>query len=171
MVRKNFDLSEYQIEQSAKKLKLINEFVTTELMVSKDYKRGGRTVKILDDSDNGIDGGRLGDYLSAHDRARKRGIINNCFDIAKRAVDEDCATGRIAAHDGTSNFVGWGNHCICYDELDDGRCVAVDLTASSNIDEGIGNFDVLAITAIDLNQLLSRVGKLFGGEWVVMQDD
>jgi hypothetical protein len=171
MDRKNFDISQYQVEQSAKKLGLIGEFTSAEGMVATDYTRGGYTIKVIDDGSGGVDGGRLGDYLGAHKRAVERGILNNCFDIAQRAVREDCASGRIAAHDGTSNFVGWGNHCICYDELDDGRCVAVDLTASSNIDEGIGNFDVLAITAGDLNQLLSRVGKLFGGEWVVMQDD
>ena len=162
-------------ERIANKLKKISVFMNAEGMVALDYQRGGCTIRVLDDGNGGVDSGRLGDYLNAYQaRERERsegGIPDNCFEIARRTVNEGRASGRIMADAGVLYFTGYYNHCICYDELNSGRCVAVDLTASRNIDEGAGNFDVLAIAASDLNQLLERVGKLFGGEWFVMQND
>jgi hypothetical protein len=95
----------------------------------------------------------------------KKGIINNCFFIAKDACLDQNFTGRLCSHNGVSDFVGWSNHCINWHELADGSVIAFDLTASSNIDKNLGTFDVLLLRGKTLEQLLVLLNDLYGGDW------
>lgn len=102
----------------------------------------------------------------------KRQIIRKCFDVANDACKEQNFTGRLAASEGCNqSFVGWGNHCINWQELDDDSVMAFDLTATLNIDHQTGKIDVLSLRAKNLDELFARLHELYGGQWEVIELD
>ena len=136
----------------------------------KKYQHEGMTFWLLDDSDQlGIPDELAALYLHKQREVQQKGINNNCYLIAEEIAQNGYSTGRIHSSYGTSNFVGWGNHCISFDQID-GRFIAVDYTASSNIDKNQGHFHLLGLTASSMRQLQKRLSNLYGGEWEVKDD-
>lgn len=165
-------LQQYRTEQSKKRLEMIGEFIERERLCPRVYKKRGKTVMFLDRKDAGGIGEReITSLISQHMIAERMGISNNCFDIANEACVAGVATGRVCADEGTSNFTGWGNHCINFTELENDTVVAFDLTASHNIDCHQGRFDILCLKADNLDILLNKLGNLYGGDWKVIQID
>lgn len=170
-VRPKFDIDAYRIEQARKKQDMISQFVEKYQLTKKVIEMKEKKFLLLEPQGMvAIDETRVAQYIAQHIIAEKNGIINNCFSIANDACKAGYATGRVCAHSGTSDFAGWGNHCINFDELDD-SVVAFDLTSSSNIDEHQGTLDVLAIRAATLEELLFQLGDIYGGDWEVIQID
>lgn len=163
-------MSDFRVEQSAKNMALIDGFANRAGLVQRIIPALGKRILLLDlASAPPIDQERAEGYVESHlDALRLRhGIINNCFDIAKAARSAGRATGTMHADSGTDRLVGWGNHCINFDVLSDGTAVAIDLTASHNIDWHQGVLDVLALRVPSRAELTLQVGQLFGGQWEI----
>ncbi len=93
------------------------------------------------------------------------GILNNCFDVARRALVACNASGVLGGW-GTSDMIVYANHYISWMDLE-GSVMAFDLTASHNIDRAIGNFNVLAISGTDIHDLVETTEQIYGGDWEV----
>lgn len=170
--KKPFDVDIYRREQSAKHAQMIDKFVEKRSLERKKYQNNGKTVLLLISSgDKGIESELVSKHIEQHVKELRRGMINHCFFIAERAIKDDIAVGRVSSPSGTSDFVGWRNHCINYSIFEDGSLLAFDLTASENINKRQGDFDILAIRATSLDKLLGMLNDLYGGEWVVMQNE
>jgi len=97
----------------------------------------------------------------------KKGILNDCYDIAQAACEQQGFTGRISTDYGTEYLIGWINHCINWHELSD-SVIAFDLTTIRNIQGILGLFDVLVMRSSDLPTLSSCLATFYGGEWMPM---
>jgi hypothetical protein len=171
MVEK-FNLRKSRKEESSKKMRLIDEFINRKGLEEKTYKMRGRKLLVLSNSRFGaINTEKITSYIEQHIIAAERGIINTCFKVANDACLGRVMTGRVVSWDGTSNFAFYRNHCVNFDELDDGTVISVDLTAASNIDHHQGNFDILGLIAESLPMLLEQLNSLYGGSWEVMNID
>lgn len=113
-----------------------------------------------------IDPHTLDKYLEQRQRAEDIGITSNCFEIAYKAVQVGAVSGVLEAGDGTNALLNFASHGLNYDPLADGSVVGVDFTARENISRHIrGHFDVMALRAPNLPDLISQVGELYGGDW------
>jgi hypothetical protein len=161
-------MSAYRREQFAKNMARIDSFADRTGLAKRTLPALGKRILLLDlVSAPPLAEEKIEGYMAQHLVARQRGIVNNCFDIAKAARDAGRASGTMHANSGTDEFTGWGNHCINFDLLTDTTTVAVDLTASHNIDLRQGELDVLALRAADIGELCLQVGELFGGQWQI----
>lgn len=73
--------------------------------------------------------------------------------------------GAVNTKNGGQQLFNYTNHAINYQTFPSGEVIAFDLTAAQNIDREMGNFDVLAIGAKDMDTLLTRLNNLYGGTW------
>jgi hypothetical protein len=149
---------------SASRQKMIDTFCGSEGMTQKTYRVGGVKIKVLSDPGLNVNSNTLKKYALAK-RELVHSVSNNCFQIADSAIDRGFVSGSVAADSGTYNFAHLGNHCVGIDVSRSGACLSVDLTASVNIDRGMGNYDVLVIGARSEDHLLQRMGSLYGGPW------
>jgi hypothetical protein len=162
---------DYKLKEAKEKQNMISQFIEKHQLVGKVIEMKGKKFLLLEPQDTpNINEIKVAQYLAQHIIAEKNGIFNNCFSIANDACKAGHATGRVCARTGTSDFVGWDNHCINFDELND-SVVSLDLTASRNIDRNQGFVNVLAIRAKTLEELLAQLGELYGGQWQVIQVD
>ncbi|HEX5455890.1 MAG TPA: hypothetical protein VFW77_00820 [Candidatus Saccharimonadales bacterium] len=152
---------------AAENLERINAFRERTGLSKRTYHSLGKKLLLLTPATTGpMPQEIIRGYLDQHLIAEQNGISNNCFDIARTALAAGCATGTMHSVSGsTQDFIGWANHCVNFDELPDETVLAIDLTASRNIDRGARNFDVLALRALDTDSLQLQIGELFGGEW------
>lgn len=159
------ELKSYAEKSSQENRDKIHTFIETNKLEIQEYDIQNTRLLLITDNLDAIDEHTIAKYINAQKAAEKRGILNNCFSIAARAVQNKSATGCLYTNEGAQDFVGWGNHCINYDYLDDGSIVAVDLTSRHNIDRQQGQFDILALKAPNMKLLVERVNNLFGGSW------
>ena len=162
----------YYASQAKEKREIIANFVSRNNLEMVVYHKNGKKLLLLNPKNTDVlDQSKVDTYIKLQIAAEKKGIITNCFKVANKACLSGKAVGRICAYKGTSDFVGWGSHCINFDELSDETVIAFDLTTSANIDHDGGNLSVLAIRSSTLESLLKQVGELYGGEWQVIQTD
>jgi hypothetical protein len=160
-------LGTHQAALAERRFGIIENFASRKRLEFRVHEYLGKKALILDIPQYPmVDMVRADGYLEQHAIAAEHGISNNCFDIARAAVKAGSASGLMIG-EGTSEFIGWANHGINWDALPDETVVAVDLTASANIDNYVGNFDVLALRAPCVNELAVCVSSLYGGAWHV----
>lgn len=154
---------------AAENLERINAFAELMRLNERTYYSLGKKLLLLTPpSIEPVPQEKIRGYLRQHLIAERGGITNNCFSIASAALEAGRARGTMHSISGsTHDFIGWGNHWVNFDELPNEAVLAVDLTASRNIDRGAGNFDVLALRALDTASLQLQMGELFGGEWQI----
>src|SRR5258708_2108225 len=168
---KEVQVKYYRFEQGRSKSRQerIGFFAENHYLVSRIYESKDGSVLVLEPKELGeMDKKKIAAYMAQYVVAKKDNVSGECFQVANNACEAGVAVGRAYAEDTFSSFVGWGNHCINIDELEDDTVVAFDLTASINIDRA---FSVFALRAKTLYELLLQLRDLYGGQWEVMQID
>jgi hypothetical protein len=166
----HFFMSDFRAELSARNMALLDHFAERNRRVKRIIPALGKRILLLDlATAPPVDTERFEGYAAQHLEALAltHGISNNCFDIAETAHRAGRASGTMHADSDTGQLIGWDDHCINFDVLGDGTALAVDLTASSNIDWHQGRLDILALRVPNVQELPLRVGQLFGGEWQI----
>ena len=157
------DLSMHRARRNTAK---IDAFVRDTARAKREYALLGARLLLLElPEQSPVPAERLERYAQQYIVAAAGKIFNNCVYIAHDAVAAGAATGSLYTPRGTHDFVGWRNHCINYDELEDGTVVGFDLTAGANVSHCGEPFDVLAVRDLDVPSLQASIGTLFGGDW------
>lgn len=168
-----YDLLAEFVPKEQKRQEILERFLRESGVKKREVSVAGHKMVILDGAQGGnIPEQKIAEYMAQYAVVSRKNnvyIQNNCFPIAADAVKARVAVGRIATDVGAKDFTSWGNHCINYDELSDGTVVAYDLTTRAN--NSRGDIDVLLMRQSDLDTLLDKIGQLYGGEWVVIQQD
>lgn len=145
----------------------IDQFAERNALSATTYSHLGKNLLLLDIPETTpLEVSLASRYLTQHVAALETGITDNCYSIATEAQSSKSLPGAMSG-DGTQGFIPWLWHTINYDTLPDGTGLAVDLTASANIDHRQGVFDVLAVRTPNLKELCPLVGDLYGGTWRV----
>ena len=164
-----FDFKAYNQAQSIKKMHAIEQFVRDGSNLSlRAYQNpfSKRIVWMVGDVDShelSID--QVLRLTNKQERIAREGISNDCFDIAQRAVHEGISKGILKSDLEINGFVGYANHYINYQLLTNGDILAIDFTASQNIDHAQENFHVFVVQAKNMEDLLGRIKKIYGGSW------
>ncbi|MBI2021494.1 hypothetical protein HYS93_01260 [Candidatus Daviesbacteria bacterium] len=161
-----FDLAAFGVEQSQKKNGMIKEFAVRHNLALDRFSLNGRSLLIVGDQElPDLKPADLKRYIDESFQVDTKVVTTQCYDVAKAAQQRGSAKSRLHSKGGTSEFSGYGNHCLNLDTLQDGSLVAVDFTAAENIDYHQGNFAVFAIRASSQEELIARLNKLYGGQW------
>lgn len=134
-------------------------------LVLRRYAQDTRVVLSAEEGHLPLLDQKIVDILLTQNAAEEESrILNNCFDIARRALTLCESSGVLKGWETSKNLTVWANHYINWMDLDE-SVLAFDLTASTNIDRRFGNFSVFAIRAEDINSLVEMTALFYGGHW------
>lgn len=165
-----WDLENWKKEQSIKSQEKIDAFVEKHKFNRIEFSEQGKKLLLISGTEGtGVEQAEINSWVSRHLEESGK-IFNNCIDIARRMVADGICSGILRSDagfsiEGTTDLTGYWNHGVGYKMLTDNTVVAVDLTASHNIDQRLGNVDVLVIRAKSLEELIKLLNELFGGNW------
>lgn len=153
-------------EKYRRRLVRITDFMSNHDLVGRMHDAHGRRLALLDiPHGEAIEPTILDSYLAQRIDAERTNIYNNCFQVASEAYAAGTASGVLHGTD-SDPLVGWANHRINYHTLPDGTVVAADFTARENmLRKNDPQFDVLAVRASNMDELIPQVGELYGGTW------
>lgn len=151
-------------ETSRKHIDQINEF-SKENGLNQEYFNNDRfkALHLSDPDVRPLDDVRRNLILEA--RAKVKAAFAECDVVSVFLASKGYADGVLESESGTQNLVGFGSHFLTWVDLGSEGVLAVDYTARDDIDKGQGNFDILCVSAPNMDQLLTRLNNLYGGKW------
>ena len=149
---------------------MIRDFAARHGLHLREYGQEGRLILSLESRENSQMEPALVSSIESHYATVHGNIFNNCFFIAI-AAEREFGGEVIHTHEGTTKFIGWGNHYMNCLIFPDGSAASMDFTAGKNVECVTLQFNVLLVHAKDIADLLAKVGGLYGGTWTVLPEE
>jgi hypothetical protein len=132
----------------------------------------GRAVIVLQsDGLQPVSQSKMDAYVARMNDIKSKRNFGDCFDVARETCAAGVTTARAASYHGATPLTGFDNHCVNFDQLEDGTVATVDLTGEDVIDNKSGKLDILIVHVADIPTLIARLNDLYGGDWRIIPPD